>query len=259
MRSAEALDAYAGPGEHFVHAPGDRDGVGSVAVDAQRVRLDGDRTAARGLDLSVDDEMQHAGGDEIGVVQHGSGLAAGKQGAVRAIGAVGEGLRDRADPAFGCEPEEDGAGQADDRQLRVEHRHRVQHRARLVLVVGHRRIESTVRFQIAHRGPGDPAHAVERPELIEHVGGELRRGDVEEPATEPRAIGIAHVGPDRHAPLGGGGDGAPHDDRVTRVEPARDVGARHDIEHRVVIAHPPGAEGLPEVRVEIDVHGSSLP
>ena len=93
------------------------------------------------------------------------------------------------------------------------------------------------------------------PELVEDVGGEVGGVHVDAAAAEAGEVAVADLGADDDPALGGGGDGAPDGGRVAGVEAARDVGARDDVEHRLVVAEDPGAERLAEVGVEVDPHG----
>lgn len=60
------------------------------------------------------------------------------------------------------------------------------------------------------------------------------------------------MGAERDALLPGGREDGGHDLRIARVKAAGDAGARHDLQHRGVIAHRVGTEALAAIAVEID-------
>src|SRR5262249_33383772 len=51
--------------------------------------------------------------------------------------------------------------------------------------------------------------------------------------------------------------GAVHDGGIARMPAASDAGRGDDAEHRLVVAHLPGAEAFTEVGIEIDAHDGS--
>ena len=99
------------------------------------------------------------------------------------------------------------------------------------------------------RGGGE---TLERSDLVDDVGGKIGGRDVHVASPEAREVRIGDMRTDRDAALGGGLHGAQDADRIAGVEPAGDIGARDDLEHRRVIAHAPCAVALAEVAVEID-------
>ena len=114
-----------------------------------------------------------------------------------------------------------------------------------------------MRLDVGDPGAGHPAHRLERAQLVEHVGGEVGSSHVDAPAAEAREVAVGDVRADGHAVPGRALERVQHDERIPRVEAARHVGARDDVEHRVVVAEGPAAEGLGEVAVEVDLHGVS--
>ena len=93
--------------------------------------------------------------------------------------------------------------QAEDAQARVVGAHGLDYRRGLGLVPDHRVVERPVRLDVADPAAGDAGEGVQRAELVEHVGGQVVGGDVDEPATEPGQVAVADLGPDAHAAFGG--------------------------------------------------------
>jgi hypothetical protein len=111
-----------------------------------------------------------------------------------------------------------------------------------------------VRLHVAHPGAGQPGEGVQRPDLVEQVVAQFVRVVVDAAAAETGEVAVPDLGADRHAPLGGGGADPAHRGRVAGVEAAGDVGARDDVQQRLVVAQPPGTEALAEISVQ--VHGT---
>ena len=151
--------------------------------------------------------------------------------------------------------QEHRAGESEEGQRAVVGGHGIHDGPRLHLVDRGGGVEGAVRLDVGDPGAGHPAHRLERAELVEHVGGEVGRVHVDAAAAEAGEVAVADLRADDDPALGGRGDGAPDGRRVAGVEAARDVGARHDVEHRLVVAEHPGAERLAEVGVEVDPHG----
>jgi hypothetical protein len=110
-----------------------------------------------------------------------------------------------------------------------------------------------VRLDVAHSGAGDPAEAVQRADLVEHVVAEVVERVFDPTAAEPGQVAVAHLRPDRDAPHRRPRADPAHGPRIARVESTCDVGRRHQVEQRLVVAETPRAEALAEVSVE--VHG----
>ena len=121
-------------------------------------------------------------------------------------------------------------------------------------------VERAVRLDVADPGALGPGDAVQRGQLVQDVGGELGRLDVDEPAAEAGEVAVGDLRPDGHARGSGAGAHAAHGRRVAGVEAARHVGAGDEAEQRLVVTQPPDAEALPEVGVEVDgaAHRRSL-
>src|SRR5699024_5701589 len=142
------------------------------------------------------------------------------------------------------------------RQIRVVGADRGDHRVRLFGVVDDRVVQRAVRFDVADPAAAGAGQTVERTDLIDHVRGQLGRGDVDEPATETGQVVIADLGADRHVPVHGRPDRTEQGRRVAGVESAGDVGAGDQFEHRVVVTEPPGAVALAQIAVDVDLcHG----
>ena len=111
-------------------------------------------------------------------------------------------------------------------------------------------------FDVGHRGAGRLRQPVQGADLIDDVGQQILRCDVDEAPAEAGQVAIAHLRADAHAALGGQPAHRQQAGRVARVETTRDVGAGDDAEHGVVISEPPDAESLTQVGVEVDAgHG----
>ena len=113
-------------------------------------------------------------------------------------------------------------------------------------------VERAVRLEVADAGAARAGERVERPDLVDDVGHELRRGHVDEPAAEAGEVAVADLGAHGDAARRGGPAHGQEHRRVAGVEAAGDVDARDDLDHRVVVAELPATEGLPDVGVEVD-------
>jgi hypothetical protein len=89
--------------------------------------------------------------------------------------------------------------------------------------------------------PATRHEPVKGAQLIDHVGGELRGGHVDGPPAEAGQVVVADVTPDDDTPFSGCGAGPLQSERVAGVEPAGDIGRRHDVEHGGVVAQAVGA------------------
>jgi hypothetical protein len=137
--------------------------------------------------------------------------------------------------------------------------HGVDHRPSLLLVVHDRVVQGAVRLDVAHPGPVHPAQGLQRPELVEHVVGQLSGADVEEAAAEPGEVAVAHLGPDHDPPGHREPAGVPQRGGVPGVEAAGHVRAGHAGQHGLVVAQGPVAEGLADVTVQVHTDGHRLP
>ena len=243
-------------------ARGHRDGAGGVAVQAERVGGELDPAAVVGRDAAGLGELERAIGCRGGVVDDRAGLAAGHERAVGDVAAVDEGL----------------AGEAEARGIRRPlERARRAGRARAgsgrsaatasanacaaALVDREPVVQRAVRLHVPHADAGAARDPVERAELGEQLGGDLGRARVERTSPEAHEVAVAGVRAERHAVTGGAPRARGHRHGVAGVEPARDVRARDEGEHRLVVADAPRAEGLAEVAVEVDrrPHAPILP
>ena len=127
------------------------------------------------------------------------------------------------------------------------------HRARLIGIGDDRVVQRPMGFDIAERCTGSPGKRLQCSDLVDHVGGEFSRRDIDPAPPEPGKIEVADLRTDPHAPRGGGPAGARQTHRVTGVEAARQIGAGDDVEHGVVVTEFPDPVSLGEVGVEI--HG----
>ena len=191
-------------------------------------------------------------------MEDGIRLTPGDEGALGCVVAVGEGLPDRAQPGLLGLPEPGGPRQAEDGQARVVGEDGLDDRGGLLLVADDRVVERPVRLDVAHPGAGDAGEALERTDLVDDVLGEVVWRDVDEATTEAGQVAVPDLRADAHPLRRGPVADRTQDGGVTGVEAAGDVGARDDLEQRVVVAERPLPEPLTEVGVEIDVHGHPL-
>jgi hypothetical protein len=148
------------------------------------------------------------------------------------------------------------ARQRQQKQRAVEAGQRVDDRAGQVLVDHHPVVQGTVRLDVGHPAACGAGESVERPDLVQDVVCDVGGADVEVPAAESVAVGKRDVRAQGHTAFSGDLDRAAHDLRVTRVEPACDVGAGHHREQGIIVTHLPGSVSFAEVTV--DVHGVLL-
>jgi hypothetical protein len=85
-------------------------------------------------------------------------------------------------------------------------------------------------------------HAVERAQLVQDVAEQFVEGHVQGPAAETGEVAVAHVRADSYIELVRGTAAVQHGDGVAGVEPAGNVSAGDQLEHRGVVPHGPGAE-----------------
>jgi hypothetical protein len=120
--------------------------------------------------------------------------------------------------------------------------------------------ERAVRLDVAEPPARRVGERRERADLVDDLLLDVRRPLAEDrPPAEPPEIEEARMGAGADARRGGGGERPRHHQRVAGVEAAGDVGRRHDLEHRLVVADLVDAEALAHVTVEIDrCHASSV-
>ena len=222
-------------------------------MDADRFGLQAHGAAVDGGDDAFDRQPQHAFGDFVRVVQHGAGFATRHQRALRRVGAVGKSFGNHAHTHLVGPPQERRSGERDQAQGGIDLAHGSQHVARLTLVVRDGVVKRAVRLDVAHLRAGCRGQPLQRADLVDDVGDQVGAVDVLVAAAEAGEIRIRHVGADRNAPRRRQTQRAQDAGRVSRVEAAGHVGAAHDVEHRGVVAHPPGAQALAEVAVEVDI------
>src|SRR5699024_10595980 len=119
-------------------------------------------------------------------------------------------------------------------------------------------VQRAVWLHVTYLGSAGVCTRSQRPDLIDDVGAQFFRGDVDEPPTETCQVPIADLGPDSDAVCSGAGAATQHDRRVAGVETTRYIGAGHDVEQRFVVAERPPPESFPEIGVEINAHGRFL-
>jgi len=116
--------------------------------------------------------------DQRRIGQHRAGRRAGNQRAGSGVAAVGERLRDGAEPVRGGDRQQRRAGQAEHRQRRVDGQHRVHDRAGLRLVRHRRVVQRAVRLDIADGGAAGGGQRLQRADLVDDVGRELRSEEI---------------------------------------------------------------------------------
>ena len=107
-------------------------------------------------------------------------------------------------------------------------------------------------LDVGDRGALGAGQRVEGADLVEHLVGELGGIHVDEAAAEARDVAVAHVRAHGDPACGGRLDGAGDVVRIAGVEAAGDVGARHHLDDRGVVAHGIAADGFAQVGVHID-------
>jgi hypothetical protein len=246
-------DAGASQGEPD---PADQvDRARGVAVHTDRAGSQAEQAAVDGFQPASGGQPQAPLHHHRGVGQHRARHAARHQPAVRGVGPVGEGLLDHGHPGGPGPLQPGGPRQPQDDQSRVEQPHGLDQGVGLRHVGDRRRVEGAVRLDVGHPGPGDPGETGQRPQLVEHVVGELGGLDVDEPPAEAGQVPVGDLGSDGHPSLGGPPADPAQRRGVTGVETAGHVGAGDDVQQALVVAQPPDAETLTEVAVEIDAVG----
>ena len=106
-------------------------------------------------------------------------------------------------------------------------------------------------FDVADGRAGRRGQRRERADLVDDVGGQVGRLDVDESPAEAGEVAIADLGADAYPPIRGRPAHRQQVRRIAGVEAARDIGRGDDVEHGVVITECPDAEPLAEVGVEV--------
>ena len=107
--------------------------------------------------------------------------------------------------------------------------------------------------------PSRREHGLQRAHLVEHVGVAVAGRDAHGPAAEPEQVGQARVRAHLDPVLLAQAHRPDHRHRVAGVEAAGDVGRGDLGDHGLVVAQPPVAEALAEVRVDVDRAHGDLP
>ncbi len=125
---------------------------------------------------------------------------------------------------------------------------------------GHLAVERAVRLHVREPHALRRRDRLQRTGLVEDVVDGVVLRHREASPTEPQEVGVARVRPDGHAGVPGEDNGRPHVGGVARVEAARDVDGRDELQELGVRPEDPAAEALSCVRVDVDVgHGLGLP
>ena len=193
-------------------------------------------------------------GGQVDIGDQGVRAAAVDQSAVGGVVAVDEVLGDRPQSPSRRDVQHGRPGQTEQRQPVVEGHDRLDHRARLVLVVDDRVVEGAVGLHVRHRATDRAGQRVQRPDLVDHGGSKIIGRDVQEAAAEADQVRIADLGPDHDTALDRGPAGAAQGGRIAGVETAGHVRTGDHGQHRVVVAETPVPEGLSEVGVQVDGH-----
>ncbi len=112
-------------------------------------------------------------------------------------------------------------------------------------------VQRAVGLDVVNGSPHGVRHAVERAELVQHCPEEVVEGHVHGPEPKAREVRVPHLGTHPDVELKRGPAGVQHGDRVPGVQSAGHAGAGDEREHRGIVPHGPGAEGLPQVSVQI--------
>ncbi|MPM66088.1 hypothetical protein SDC9_112995 [bioreactor metagenome] len=115
-------------------------------------------------------------------------------------------------------------------------------------------VQRPMRFDVADPGASPDGQRLEGPDLIDDVGNQIRRVDIQVAAAKTDKVAIADVRADGDAIGGGHRQRSADARRVAGMETAGDVRARDRGEHRGVIDRPT-PEAFTHVAVEIDTCG----
>ena len=134
----------------------------------------------------------------MGAFRGASGLGGAPQREVGGSCGGGVGERPPAGPQTGglCGGQGYPARQPHEDEIRFVGQPRVDDRLRLPFVNRGRVVERSMRLEIPHPRASHPGEPVKGAELIDDVGGELRRGHVDGPPAEASKMVVAHVGAD---------------------------------------------------------------
>ena len=192
------------------------------------------------------------------VVDHRARLAPRHQRSVRLVGAVGEGLGHHAQPLPLARAQQLRVGQPEEDERVVHGGHGPGDRVGQRVILRRHVVERAVRLHVLQPHALGGGEARERPDLVGDRVLELVRRDGHLAAAEAHQVGQPRVRADGHAVRLREPHGLAHHARVAGVEAARDVGRRDRRHDLGVAADGVGAERLPHVAVEVDVHGSTV-
>ena len=244
-------------GRSFAHCVRELHRSDGVAVHAQRVDAHAHRRAVERRHLTVGDDALGPVGDLRRVGDDRSRQPSRGERAVGEVGAVREGFAHESHASA-------RAGRLDGGERRAEHGQR-ERRGGLRddvgddRVDGHARVEGAVRLDVGDARADALDNADQGPHLVQEFRAQLLGRHLHVPPPEPDAIAVRRMRADRHPVSEGRTARREQAQRIPGVETAGEVRARHERQHRRVVAHRPGTEGFAEVAVEVDVrHPPSL-
>jgi hypothetical protein len=233
---------------------GDR--IRAIAVDTDAIDASSQALAGDCNDCS----FQHHGDDALGgipgVLQHRVGARPCDETAGVRIGAIGVDFAGDRKSLRKARRFQFRSGGCQEAEARLDRFHRARNGQRDRFVLLRDIAQGAMNLHIAEPRPGIGGKGVRGAELIGDEPLDFSRRERQSAAAEPPEIGKSRMRSDRDPLDLRRLEGLCHDLRIASMKAAGDIGARHNIEHGVVVADPVSAEPFAAIAIQIDAaHG----
>jgi hypothetical protein len=229
----------------------ERQGFRPVSVDTDGIGLYGNFRTCQGLHGPFLHHAQDLGQGLLLVGNHGAGLAAGRQPAVRLVRAVREDFARRTQACLLSGLDQLAAGQTEEDQIRIEFVNRFRNATGQGRVFRRHVVQCPVGLHMVHHAAFGLDDAIQGADLIQRDVVSLFARNIHFAPAEAFQILQARMGAQGDAIGQGEADGLLHDRRVPGVETAGNVRRRNVLQHLVVAPDSVSAEAFAQVAVQI--------